>query len=392
LPASTTYTFTVTNSAGCTSAATGNVVISAQPLTPTAPVIGTITQPTCTVPTGLVVLSGLPSGDWIINPGSISGSGSSTTISNLGLGTYNFTVTDAAGCTSEASSDVVINAQPETPSAPTVSNSAPANVCPVETIDLTTLVTSVTPPGGSILYKTTNDPLGIDITDPTAVETGNYYIFYQTQEGCYSSGTIVTATINPCFKTLNLTSVMLQGLYNGGGTMRRVSNGTGPAYSDPLVADMITIELHSVPYSSIAFTVSDVKLSTTGTATINIPAANNGQYYITIKHRNHIEITTFALVSFNGSTINYSYDLPSKVFGGNLILMGGAGTHYAIYGGDSNSDGVVDGLDLISIENGANSFSTGYLLIDLNGDGVVDALDLIMAENNALNFVSVIHP
>jgi len=186
--------------------------------------------------------------------------------------------------------------------------------------------------------------------------------------------------------------LFLQGLYNTNGTMRRASNSSGPVFSDASISDTITIEFHNATYSSIAYRIRAVNLSTTGTSSISFPSSYGNSYYITIKHRNHIKTTTATLVSFSGSTINYSFDLPSKVYGGNLVLMSGPGSHYAIYGGDSNGDGVTDGLDLIAIENGATLFSTGYLGIDLNGDGVVDALDLIMAENNALNFVSVMHP
>jgi hypothetical protein len=113
-----THNFTVTDAAGCTSVLSANVVINAQPATPAAPVVGSITQPTCAVATGSVVLSGLPAGNWIINPGNIGGSSLSTTISGLAPGTYNFTVTDVAGCASPASTNTVINAQPATPAAP----------------------------------------------------------------------------------------------------------------------------------------------------------------------------------------------------------------------------------------------------------------------------------
>ncbi|MDA6072863.1 hypothetical protein NJT12_24920, partial [Flavobacterium sp. AC] len=82
------------------------------------PTVGIITHPTCTVATGSVVLNGLPSGNWTINPGNITGSTASTTISGLTAGTtYTFTVTNAVGCISAASGNVVFNAQPATPSA-----------------------------------------------------------------------------------------------------------------------------------------------------------------------------------------------------------------------------------------------------------------------------------
>ena len=81
------------------------MVINAQPATPTAPTVGTITQPTCTVATGSVVLSGLPAaGTWTLTrtPGgtTTTGTGTTTTITGLAPGTYTYTVTNAAGCTS----------------------------------------------------------------------------------------------------------------------------------------------------------------------------------------------------------------------------------------------------------------------------------------------------
>ncbi len=126
LTAGTTYTFTVTNAAGCTSAASANVVINAAQTVPTAPVIGTITQPTCSIPTGSVLLSGLPAtGTWTLTriPGGTTtlGTGVSVTISGLAAGTtYAFTVTNAAGCTSAVSASVVINTAPAIPTAPVI--------------------------------------------------------------------------------------------------------------------------------------------------------------------------------------------------------------------------------------------------------------------------------
>src|SRR5665647_1663206 len=108
-----TYYFTVANSDGCVSPASANAIINPQPVIPAAPTVGTITQPTCQVSSGSVVLSGLPaSGTWTLTrmPGGTitTGTGTSTTISGLASGTWNFTVTNEAGCTSGSSNDIVI--------------------------------------------------------------------------------------------------------------------------------------------------------------------------------------------------------------------------------------------------------------------------------------------
>jgi len=122
--ASGTYTYTVTNATGCISIGSANIVINAQPATPAAPTVGTITQPGCTVATGSVVLTGLPAtGTWTLTRtpgGTTTGTGTTTTITGLATGTYTFTVTNAAGCISASSANVVINAQPATPTAPIV--------------------------------------------------------------------------------------------------------------------------------------------------------------------------------------------------------------------------------------------------------------------------------
>jgi gliding motility-associated-like protein len=68
--------------------------------------------------TGSAVLNGLPSGNWTLNPGAITGSGASTTLTGLAANTYKFTVTNDAGCISPASSDVVIIASSGAPTEP----------------------------------------------------------------------------------------------------------------------------------------------------------------------------------------------------------------------------------------------------------------------------------
>ncbi|HEY9169553.1 MAG TPA: T9SS type A sorting domain-containing protein [Lutibacter sp.] len=100
----------------CSTETSNAVAVVVNPL-PTTPTVGTITQPTCVTATGSVVLNGLPAtGTWTLtrSPGGITstGTGASTIITGLAAGTYTYTVTNASGCTSSASANVVINAQP----------------------------------------------------------------------------------------------------------------------------------------------------------------------------------------------------------------------------------------------------------------------------------------
>ncbi|MTH16151.1 gliding motility-associated C-terminal domain-containing protein, partial [Flavobacterium sp. LC2016-01] len=109
-------TYTVANN-GCT--ADQELQLTVMNLA--SPIVGLITQPTCTSSTASVELSGLPTGSWTINPGNIIGNTATTTITGLiGGNTYNYTVTDSLGCQSAPSSNVAVSnyicAEDDTPS------------------------------------------------------------------------------------------------------------------------------------------------------------------------------------------------------------------------------------------------------------------------------------
>lgn len=173
-----TYNFAVTNADGCTSLVSGNATINPQPPTPTAPVVGTITHPTLTVPTGSVVLSGLPSsGTWTLTryPDGFTsqGTGTTRTVSGLEPGTYTFTVTNSLGCTSAATGNVVINARP---GAPVVVINNPPNICSDQTADLTQpAITAGSDPNLTFTYWT-DAGATIALASPASVPAGTYYI------------------------------------------------------------------------------------------------------------------------------------------------------------------------------------------------------------------------
>lgn len=232
-------------------------------------------------------------------------------------------------------------------------------------------------------------------TGTIAISTaGVYYVGwhgYSDADQFYLMVDDISITEAPATKTLNLTGIMLEGLYDGSGTMRQAFNETGPQFGAG-IADEITVELHAAAdYGTTVHTVNNVMLSTSGMATIDdLPGTFDGDYYITIRHRNSIETTSATAVSFAGSIINQSYAAPADVYGANLVQM--IDGYYAIYGGDVNQDGQVEGLDAGDIENGVNLFLRGYLTIDVDGSGGLDTNDFTIWENNNNNFVKRIIP
>jgi gliding motility-associated-like protein len=195
------FTFTASVAAGCISSPSAQAEISDQPPTPSPPVPGIISAPTCTVSTGSVTLSGLPSsGTWTLTryPGSIktSGTGPNTTITGLDPGTYNFFSTSSAGCVSMLSADVNIPARPPMPNVPVTDTIIqPSLVVPTGSVVLTGLPstgiwTIIRSPG-----EVTSTGSGISTTI-AGLEIGTYTFRVRNTSGCLSAASS-PATISP---------------------------------------------------------------------------------------------------------------------------------------------------------------------------------------------------
>jgi hypothetical protein len=246
---------------------------------------------------------------------------------------------------------------------------------------------SVATTSSNISATVVNTPISNNLNSPTTyiafTVTGNLYNYdYWYLDNISIAG--------PPTKTLNL-KTYLEGLYVNGGIMRQAYDETGPHFGAG-IADQVTIELHkSTSYSTILYTSGLVNLSTTGNITITgIPSTFNSSYYITVRHRNSIETTTFSPVSFAGNTINYDFSTAaSQAYGSNQYNTGGV---FMIFGSDVNQDGTVDTGDMNSIENESTLVTMGYVAEDVNGDGIVDTSDMNLVENNSNAFIQVITP
>jgi hypothetical protein len=65
---------------------------------------------------------------------------------------------------------------------------------------------------------------------------------------------------------------------------------------------------------------------------------------------------------------------------------------FAIYSGDANQDGTIDGSDFLIIDAAIQNFDGGYVVSDLNGDGGVDGTDFLIVDANIQNFIGVVTP
>jgi gliding motility-associated-like protein len=134
LPAGSSHTVTAQNAAGCISPI-ANITLNGQPATPAIPTL-TATQPTCSVATGTVTITGLPGLTY-----SFDGSAYTPTLIYSGLvagSSHTVTAQNAAGCISPIA-NITLNAQPATPAIPALTATQPTCALATGTVTITGL-------------------------------------------------------------------------------------------------------------------------------------------------------------------------------------------------------------------------------------------------------------
>jgi len=213
------------------------------------------------------------------------------------------------------------------------------------------------------------------------------------------TGIVVETGADICADT-----VIINGTFSGGGTicgstayvmnLTAFIQGFYNSSSNIMISDTIKVYLRnaSPPFAIVDSTKDLLNLSGAGTFIFS-NAVNVSNYYIVLKHRNSIETWSNTGNAFVSGSLTYDFTTASnKAYGNNQDQVDNTPVRFAIYSGDVNQDGVVDGSDVAIIDNDAFNFVTGYVNSDVNGDDVVDGSDAAIVDNNAFNFVSVIRP
>lgn len=221
--------------------------------------------------------------------------------------------------------------------------------------------------------------------------TGQYYCM--NNEAVQSRNIYISSQIIPV-KTLHLT-LMLEGLFNSAsGLMNPVLDANGNAIWDVTISDQITVDFHDGDnYEDVIVSAPEVLLFADGNATVTIPAAYDGNYYLAVRHRNSIETVSASPVSFSESIVSYNYtNSAGQAYGANQKDLNGDGSKWGFFSGDVTQDGYIEFVDVISIYNKNVESDSGISLEDIDGNGYVEFLDYIIAYNNSVNSAGIISP
>ncbi len=232
-----------------------------------------------------------------------------------------------------------------------------------------------------------------------------------SQQSSCTFGTAIPFEIKDCTaapSTILQLQAYLQGTYSGSGNMNSSLNAQLPIsqpynqapwnYSGSEVVssmsfnavDWVLVELRSnanassVVAQKAAILLSDgsiVAADNSSSGLIFNGLATNQNYYVVLKHRNHLGIISANSIYFpDTGVVNYSFSAgANQVMGSNQTIEIETGI-FALRAGDFYADGIFSYKDSNVFANNSNSPS--YSLSDVNLDGVVDMSDFNLLISN----------
>jgi hypothetical protein len=156
------------------------------------------------------------------------------------------------------------------------------------------------------------------------------------------------------------------------------------------IVDWVFLELRqgvsgasSVLYTKSALIQRDGDIvNTDGVSAVTFPNAPYDNYYVTVRHRNHLGFRTLTSKKLTNNTPFLDFTNNSVPLHGTASLHSFKINLAVMNGGDANSDGSIDALDssLWELQNGI--FYDYQSFGDYNFDGSVDAIDSAVWELN----------
>ena len=197
-------------------------------------------------------------------------------------------------------------------------------------------------------------------------------------EGCYENGTMTTNLDNQKIIPLSQTYVGEPWNYPGDEEVNSIPKN---------IVDWVLVELRkTTDFSSeivrqAAFINLDGKIvDLSGSHDITFSDVTDGDYYVVVIHRNHLAVMSSHPINLTNG--NFVYDFTTgedKAYGTNALADLGNGV-YGMYGGDSDSNGIIDDSDVNDVGN--SLFSINYLLPDIDLNSKVNVLDYKLPKKN----------
>lgn len=241
---------------------------------------------------------------------------------------------------------------------------------------------SLSPDPNALIRLDANPDSGyIELNDGLSIIPQNGIFMAVCNDGC--------GPRDPFHKQLNV-QLWLQGYYS------TISHSMTPALlnqglnATPQMTDWVHLKLQNATNTTVLFE-TDANIDLQGLISTDIPYTIQDAVYLGIQHRNSIE--TYSSTPVIEIPWEYNFTFPTaatQAYGSNQMEVEPG--QFALYSGDMNQDGIIDGLDYNEWESDNNNFGAGYLATDLNGDGIVDGLDFLFWEINNNNFVGAIIP
>ncbi len=231
-------------------------------------------------------------------------------------------------------------------------------------------------------------------------------------QGCYNSATsqmLTTLNSSGILASKALTPPYKDTIFNHYG-LEKARDGFFAA--NPSIVDWVIVELRDSAFPTAiietraAFVKSDGTLVDTsgmnGILFLDVPPAN---YYVVIKHRNHLAVRSSSVVNFSSGTGTHDFTtLINSAFQGtvgNPPMATVAPGVFAMWGGDLNNDRQVkmtgfsaannDYLKLLNILGGSiNAQNAVYSKYDINMDGNVNMTGLQPTINDYLKLLNIL--